>query len=67
MTNYRVYTLSAAGRILAASWIEASDDVEAVAMAHGLCNPQVPAVEVWCGARRVATLDCDSPEPPIVT
>ena len=59
MPQYRVYKLSRSGRIMSGEWIEAPDDSAARARAHAMCDAATPNVELWQGARRVATIPCD--------
>jgi hypothetical protein len=56
--QYRVYKLNQAGRIVSGEWIEATDDGQARAMAHEMCDDATPSVELWQGRRRVAELPC---------
>ncbi|HEY3814856.1 MAG TPA: hypothetical protein VGL66_16685 [Caulobacteraceae bacterium] len=60
MPAYRAYLLNAAGKIIWGDWIEATDQKEAEAKAHALCNEGTPVVELWQGARRLAELPCDT-------
>jgi hypothetical protein len=57
--HYRVYKLNPAGRITSGEWIEADNEPHARAMAQTLCEPGVPSVELWQGARRIAVLPGD--------
>lgn len=59
MTNYRVYLVSAQGRVTSGQWVEAGSDAEAKRLAHEFCDEGSPTVEVWDGARRVGDLPCD--------
>jgi hypothetical protein len=56
--HYRVYRLNLAGRIMSGEWVEADSDAHARDLAHDLCDAETPSVEVWQGARWVATLPC---------
>lgn len=58
MAHYRLYRLDAAGRIASADWLEAENDNDAERRARDLCRPGDPALELWCGDRRVAVVDC---------
>lgn len=60
--NYRVYKLDPRGRIVSGHWIEAQSEEEARDMAHALCDVATPAVELWQGARRIASLPCEPAE-----
>lgn len=66
MAEYRLYCLDAEGVSVAAEWIEASSDGEAIDQARLLQG--VRQCEVWQGSRLVATLrdfGCfDNPAPP---
>ena len=55
---YRVYKLNPAGRIVSGQWIEADDETEACMRAQALCDQGAPQVELWQGARQLATLPC---------
>jgi hypothetical protein len=59
VNTYRAYRLNGAGRIVAGSWIEAADDLEAKRLAHDLCDEATPTVELWLANRRVAILPCE--------
>ena len=54
MVEYRLYCLNADGMSVAAEWIEASSDDEAVRQARGLQG--LRQCEVWQGNRLVAKL-----------
>ena len=56
--HYRVYRLNPAGAITSGDWIEADDELQARAWAQAFCDRGTPNVELWLGARRVATLPC---------
>jgi hypothetical protein len=57
--HYRVYKLNAGGRIVSGDWIEAENEVAARTAAHEMCDEATPMVELWQGARRIATLPCE--------
>jgi hypothetical protein len=59
VVHYRVYKLNPVGRIVGGDWIEASDEAEARALAHQMCDETTPEVELWLGASRLATLPCE--------
>jgi hypothetical protein len=50
--DYRVYSMSGSGKVIAADWIKATDDVEAVAIARGM-HVRPLQFAVWQKARRV--------------
>jgi hypothetical protein len=52
MAEYRVYALNQDGSIRHSSELYAGDDNEAVHLAR--LRPEKFAMEVWCGARKVA-------------
>lgn len=55
LATYRLFWINGAGRITAAAdLIEAMSDDDAIRQARDLAKGR--AVEIWCGARRVATL-----------
>lgn len=51
MANYRLYRLDGAGKIDAAEWIEADDDVQALNLARG--RGAGSPFELWYGKRLV--------------
>lgn len=58
MSVYRAYRLNQAGHIMTADWLDADDDLQAEALAATQCGPETPQVELWCGTRRVAVVNC---------
>jgi hypothetical protein len=54
LPSYRLYRFDGAGKINTAEWLEAADDDEAQALAHG--RAQSGTHELWRGARLVARL-----------
>jgi hypothetical protein len=50
--DYRVYGMSGSGKVIAADWIKATDDVEAVAIARSM-HARPVQFAVWQKARRV--------------
>ncbi len=59
MQTFRAYLLNAKGKIVWGDWIEAASQEDAIAKAHALCAEGTPMVELWQGARPVATIPCD--------
>ena len=51
LNNYRVYRLDGAGKIIAAEWIEAAEDSDALREAHALASGA--SFELWLKARLV--------------
>lgn len=59
MPAYRVYRLNVRGGIVDGHWLEAACDETARAQAAKLCEPGVPAIELWEGSRRLGVVDCN--------
>jgi hypothetical protein len=59
-TTYRVYKLDRAHHIVSGEWIDAASDQEAIARSHELCDQATPAVELWCGPRRLGVFPCEN-------
>jgi hypothetical protein len=58
MASYRLYCLDRQGKITAAEWIEADDDIAALSAARVLGKPM--ACELWLRNRMIERI-----EPPI--
>ncbi|HVB88853.1 MAG TPA: hypothetical protein VND97_01505 [Beijerinckiaceae bacterium] len=60
MASYKLFFLNLGNRIEAAEDLQASDDEEARALASTrLSASSGAAVELWCGARKVAVLSAE--------
>jgi hypothetical protein len=55
MTSYRVYCLDGAGKVWAAEWIEAQDDLAALESARRF--KEAVHCEVWHGQRLVGRVE----------
>jgi hypothetical protein len=60
MPTFRAYLLDDKGKITWGDWIDAADELEALAKAKELCREDSPHVEVWQGAKKIAQDDCES-------
>ena len=56
MSDYKLYYLDSTGQVVLPDYIEASDDEDAIRQAREL-KRNARKVEVWQGARTVASLD----------
>jgi hypothetical protein len=54
LPTYRLYRLDGAGKIVAAGWIEATDDDAAVRQAQDEAKAAAGTFELWEGNRLVA-------------
>ena len=59
MASYRLYCLDRQGKIMAAEWVEAEDDVAAVAASRALAKPTDG--ELWLHNRMIDRIQATSP------
>jgi hypothetical protein len=58
MPTYRAYLVNPAGKITWGEWFDAPSLEAAERVARSRCQPGIPRIELWEGARRVGTVDC---------
>ena len=58
MADYRIYSLTEAGKIGFADWIRASTDEQAIARARNM-RPSAHKCELWLESRLVAILNTE--------
>jgi hypothetical protein len=58
MSDYRVYCYDGADKVWAADWIQAADDAAALESAQ--CINDALTLEIWQGARLVASFSRDT-------
>jgi hypothetical protein len=59
MPTYRAYRVDNHRHIHSATWLDASNDVEAKDLASELCEDGTPTVELWQATRLVDEIKCD--------
>jgi hypothetical protein len=56
---YQIFQLNKLKKLVSGSVIQAADDETACTTARALASKETYVIEVWNGALRVATIDCE--------